>query len=194
MNKLILIFLMLAMSVGVYAQEGDSTAMRKKKFSVIAEAELAPSPEYKTRGISINVVHNFSDHFSLGIGAKPYGLFFRKDEIINKWFTIGDDGSIIQHSNTVHERRLDNDFCMPVYVTIKCIFCKKTNAAPFIEIRTGKDVAYDNDDLYRAFIVGSRFGFKKNYSHAVNVAAGVQLNQVENCDGATFLFKVGYEF
>ena len=194
MNKLILIFLMLATSVGVYAQDGDSTAMRKKRFSVIAEAELAPSPEYKTRGISINVVHNFSDHFSLGIGAKPYGLFFRKDEIINKWFTIGDDGSIIQHSNTVRESRYDNDFCMPIYVVFKCILCKRTNAAPFIEIRTGKDVAYHNDDLYRAFIIGARFGFRNNYSRTINLAAGLQLNPVDDFDGATFLFKAGYEF
>ena len=193
MNKLILIFLML-LSVGVYAQEGDSTAMRKKKVSVIAEAELAPNTEYKTRGMSINVVHNFSDHFSLGVGVKPYGLFFRKYDVVNKWFTIGDDGSIIQHSNTVSETRFDNDFCMPVYVVFKCVFCKRTNAAPFIEIRTGKDVAYHNDDLYRAFIIGSRFGFKGNYSRAINLAAGLQLNPVDDLGGATFLFKVGYEF
>ncbi len=194
MNKLILIILMLAMSVGVYAQDGDSTAMRKKKFSVIAEAELAPNTEYKTRGMSINVVHNFSDNFSLGVGVKPYGLFFRKYDVVNKWFTIGDDGSIIQHSSTVRESRYDNDFCMPIYVVFKCILCKRTNAAPFIEIRTGKDVAYHNDDLYRAFIIGSRFGFRNNYSRAINLAVGLQLNPVDDLDGATFLFKAGYEF
>jgi hypothetical protein len=144
--------------------------------------------------MSINVVHNFSDNFSLGVGVKPYGLFFRKYDVENKWFTIGDDGSIIQHSSTVRESRYDNDFCMPVYLVFKCILCKRTNAAPFIEIRTGKDVAYHNDDLYRAFIIGSRFGFRNNYSRAINLAAGLQLNPVDDLDGATFLFKAGYEF
>ncbi|MBR4327215.1 MAG: hypothetical protein IKP73_17010 [Bacteroidales bacterium] len=193
MNKLILIFLML-WSIGAYAQDGDSAAMRKRKFSALMEAELAPNSEYKTRGISLNAVHNVSDKFSVGFGVKPYGLFFRKYDVVNKWFTIGDDGSIIQHSETVKERHFDNDFCMPVYVILKCIFFKKTNAAPFFEVRVGKDVAYQNDDLYRSFTVGSRFGFKNNYRHAVNVAAGLQMNPVDELGSCTFLFKVGYEF
>lgn len=195
MNKLILIFLMLLTGVGAYAQDGDSSStMRKGNFSVLLEAELAPNPDYKTRGMSLNVVHNVSDRFSVGFGMKPYGLFFRKYDVINKWFTVADDGSIVQHSSTESRRDYDNEFCMPLFVTLKCIFCKRTNAAPFIEFRVGKDVLYSNDDLYRAFIVGSRFGFKNNYRHAVNVAIGLQVNPVEYCGGATFLFKTGYEF
>ena len=193
MNKLILIVLML-LSVGAYAQVGDSTEMRKGNFSMLVEAELAPNTDYKTRGMSLNVVHNFSDHFSVGFGAKPYGLFFRKHEVVNKWFTIDDKGEIVQHSSTERKQVEENEFCMPLYITIKCVLCKRTNASPFFEFRVGKDVAYDTNDLYRAFIVGSRFGFNKNYRHAVNVAMGLQLNPVDDFGSATFLFKVGYEF
>ena len=193
MNKLIFFFLML-WSVGAYAQGGDSTVMRKRIFSMLAEAELAPNVEYKTRGFSLNVIHNVGDKFSVGFGMKPYGLFFRKYDVVNKWFTIGDDGSIVQHSNTVQERVRDNDFCMPIYVVLKFVFCKRTNASPFFEARVGKDVAYQNDDLYRAFVFGARFGFRKNYCRAINVAAGLQLNPVDALGGATFLFKTGYEF
>ena len=194
MNKLLLILLML-MSVAAYAQDGDSTSqtMRKGKVSSIIECELAPNTDYKTRGMSINVVHNVSDKFSVGFGAKPYGLFFRKYDVVNKWFTVADDGSIVQHSSTERRGDFDDEFCMPLYVVLKCVFCKRTNASPFLEIRIGKDVVYPNSDLYRAFVFGSRFGFKKNYRHAVNLAAGVQLNQVEDRGGATFLFKVGFE-
>ena len=195
MNKLIMIFLMLAMSVGAYAQDGDSASvMRKRLFSGIVEAELAPSPDYKTRGMSLNVVHNVSDVFSVGFGIKPYGMFFREYDVIKKWFTIADDGSIVQHSSTETRRDYDNEFCMPVYVVLKCVFCKRTNASPFMEVRVGKDVAYKNDALYRSLNVGSRFGFKKNYRQAVNVAIGLQLNRVDECSDGTFLFKVGYEF
>ena len=194
MNKLILIFLMLVMGVGAYAQDADSTSKRKRMVSVIIEGELAPNSNYKTRGMSFNVLHNVSDVFSVGFGAKPYGLFFRKYDVVNKWFTIADDGSVVQHSSTETHRHYDNEFCMPLYVVLRSVLCKRTNAAPFIEVRVGKDVAYRNDDLYRAFIFGSRFAFKKNYRHAVNVAAGLQLNHVDDCGSASFLFKVGYEF
>ena len=165
MNKLILIVLML-LSVGAYAQDGDSTEMRKGNFSMLVEAELAPNTDYKTRGMSLNVVHN----------------------------TIDDQGKIVQHSTSERKQVEDNEFCMPLYITIKCVLCKRTNASPFFEFRVGKDVAYDTNDLYRAFIVGSRFGFNKNYRHAVNVAMGLQLNPVDDLGSATFLFKVGYEF
>ena len=195
MNKLILISLMLAMSVGAYAQDGDSTSeMRKRMFSGLVEAELAPSPDYKTRGMSINVVHNVSDVFSVGFGIKPYGMFFREYDLVKKWFTIADDGSIVQHSSTESHRDYDNEFCMPLYVVLKCVLCKKTNAAPFVEVRVGKDVAYNNDALYRTLNVGARFGFKKDYHQAINVAIGLQLNRVDECSDGTFLFKVGYEF
>lgn len=193
MNKLFLFFLLL-ISVGAYAQDDGEPEMRKGNFSMLVEAELAPNTDYKTRGMSLNVVHNFSDHFAVGFGAKPYGLFFRKHEVVNKWFTIDDNGEIVQHSSTEKQQVEDNEFCMPLYIAIKCILCKRTNASPFFEFRVGKDVVYTTNDLYRVFIVGSRFGFSKNYRHAVNVAMGLQLNPVDNCGSATFLFKVGYEF
>ncbi|MCR5455542.1 MAG: hypothetical protein K6F33_11200 [Bacteroidales bacterium] len=193
MNKLIFFFLIF-LSVGVYAQDADSSAMRKKNLSVLIEAELAPNPDYKTRGMSINVLHNFSDKFSVGLGVKPYGLFFRKYDVVRKWFTIDNNGDIVQHSSTESKRDYENDFCMPVYLVLKCVLCARTNAAPFVEARIGKDVAYQNSDLYRAFLLGARFGFSKNYSHAIDVAAGLQLNPVDELGSNTFLFKVGFEF
>ncbi|MBO7438227.1 MAG: hypothetical protein J6U21_00955 [Bacteroidales bacterium] len=194
MNKLLLLIFLMQLSVGVYAQEDGESTKRKRLLSGLIEAELAPSPDYKTRGMSINIVHNVSDIFSVGFGMKPYGMFYPKHDVVKKWFTIADDGSIEQHSSTKRQSIYDDEFCMPLYVVLRCVICKKTNAAPFFEVRIGKDVAYVNDDLYRAFIFGSRFGFKNNYRHAINTAIGLQINQVDEGRNATFLFKVGYEF
>ena len=196
MNKLIIFLLATLFSVSVCAQ--DSTVMRKHRVSFLSEAELSPSQSFKGRGISFSTVYNFSDNISLGLGAKPYMMFYRKYDYCYDYFTITSNGKIICHTDRYTKAEFDADFCLPVYLVFKCMFSKHTNAAPFVEVRVGKDVVNATQDLYRAISVGARFGFKNKYSRAINVSFGWQKNGIfedfHNYNGGTILFKVGYEF
>ncbi|MBQ3656677.1 MAG: hypothetical protein II956_07525 [Bacteroidales bacterium] len=196
MSKLIITVFFICLGLNVLAQ--DSTAMRKSRFSFLSEAELSPSQSFKGRGLSFSGLVNFSDHVSLGLGVKPYMMFYRQYDYCYEYFTINPDGKIIRHTDRYTKSEFDNDFCLPVYLVVKCMFAKRTNASPFVEVRIGKDVINATQDLYRAVSFGARFGFKNNYSRAVNVSFGWQRNGISedfhDYNGGTILFKVGYEF
>jgi hypothetical protein len=193
---LILVFCLAEISAPVCAQ--DSTLMRKGRISFRTEAELSPSRDYKGRGLSFSGVFNFSDRVSLGLGLKPYGMFYRTYDYYSEYFTVSEDGRIIQHRDCRRKSKYDTGFCMPLFVTVSCFFSKRTNASPFVEVRLGKDVANNVTDFYRVLCAGARFGFNGKYSRAVNVAAGFQQNgsgeDFHGFSAVTFLFKVGYEF
>ena len=195
MNKLIIFLILTLFSISVSAQ--DSTSMRKHKVSVLTEAELSPSDSFKGRGLSFSTVYNFSDEVSLGLGAKPFMMYYHKYDTCYEYFTVKPDGRISWHKESTRSGKFDPDFCLPVYVVVKCAFAKHTNASPFLEIRLGKDVLNATVDFYRTICIGARFGFKKHYSQAVNVSFGWQKN---GCDEdfhdnqGTILFKAGYEF
>ena len=195
MNKLILTVVMLSLCLQLYAQEEESPAMRKRKLTFLTEAELTPTKDFKGRGISFSGVYNFSDQTLIGIGLKPNMMFFPDKYVYHDYFTVDENGEKKYVSEKVANNKHDDEFCMPLYVMIKCTFSKKTNASPFVEIRAGKDVAAETIDLYRAVTFGARFGFKKDYSKAINIAVGWTKNELKTFDrGDSFLFKVGYEF
>ncbi|MBQ5403566.1 MAG: hypothetical protein IIU11_04255 [Bacteroidales bacterium] len=195
MNKLILTVASIFMFMQLYAQETETLEMRKRKVTFLSEAELTPTSVFKGRGLSLTGAYNFTDQISIGIGLNPHIMFFPDENIYYDYLITEENGEIKHVSEKIDNPKNENKFCMPLFFTVKSTFSKHTNASPFIEIRIGKDAVEKTEDLYRAVTVGARFGFRKDYSKAINVALGWRKNDIPTIEKAyALLFKIGYEF
>lgn len=196
MGKLtiVVLFLFLFLSSGLFAQTDFKTEMRKHKISFISEVELTPTRYHKGRGLSFIGVYNFTDYFSVGLGIKPYILFYPKHRLYYVYYTIDQQNNVVWHEDLYKDYRPDCEFYLPVYTTIKFVFSKRTNASPYVEYRLGFETFEHVNELYRTLCLGSRFGFNGKYNRAVNVSVGWQGTGIAFETSNSFLFKVGYEF